>query len=114
MLAQIPVIILPRRIQPEQAMAEIHDGLAGRWQVLFGYVVKIPILLLKQPGITHQFQMLRRVVVAATGRGGDFTDGPRFARAQFLEDFPAPLVADCNDRSLEVRHGCSGGGLWCF
>jgi len=25
--------IYPRRIQPEQAMAEIHDGLAGRGEV---------------------------------------------------------------------------------
>ena len=95
-------------------MAEIHDGLAGRRQILLRNLVKVSATGNNQSGIAHQFEVLGRVVVTATGHCGEFTDGSRFARAQFLEDFPAPLVADGNDRSLEVRHGCGGGGLNSF
>jgi len=51
-------------------MAEVHDGLAGRRQILLGNLVEVSAPHNHQPGIAHQFQMLRRVVVTATGHRG--------------------------------------------
>ena len=95
-------------------MAEIHDGLAGRRQILLRNLVKVAAPHNQQTRRAHQFEMLGRVVITATGHGGDFTNRPRFARAQFLEDFPAPLVAEGNDHSVEVQRRCDGGGLNSF
>ena len=95
-------------------MAVIHDGLAGRRQILPGNLIQVAASHNYQPGFAHQLQMLGRVVITATGHGGDFTNRPRFARAQFLEDFPAPLVAEGNDHPLQIRPGRGGGCLRSF
>ena len=92
-------------------MAEVHDGLAGRGQVLPGQFVKPPVLLHNQPGVAQHGEVLERVVVAGARDFGHLINRPRFARAQILEHLPALRVADGFDHPLQVRQRRSHGSF---
>jgi hypothetical protein len=70
-------------------MTVIHDGLAGCGQILLRNLVKPPAPLHHQARPAQTGEVLGRIVIAATGDFCHFINRSRFARAQFLEHFPA-------------------------
>lgn len=107
-------LVSARRIQPEQAVAVIHDGLAGQGQVLLGDFVNMSAPAHDQAG-AHEFgQMFGRVVVAGAGHFGQFGNRARLADAQFLEHLPAVAMSQAGHEPVNVRADDGGDGLGCF
>ena len=96
--------VLSHRIQPEEAVAVIHHGLAGTGQVLLGDFVNMSASARDQSGEIQLAQMLGRVVVAAAGHLGQFGNGARLAAAQFLD-----IYAKLRERSAlkDTREKCA-------
>ena len=103
-----------RLIQPEQAVAIIHHGLAGAGQVLLGDFINMAAPAHDQPGEIQLAQMLGGVVVAAAGYLGQFGNGARLAATQFLEHLPAVAMPQAGHDPVNVRAGDGGGGWGCF
>jgi len=92
-------------------MAKIHDGLAGRRQILLGHLVKPPASAHDEAGAEQSGQMFGGIVVTATAHLRHFVNRPRLAAAQFLEHFPSRGVAQCGDEQFQVRQRRSNGSF---
>ncbi len=94
-------------------MAEVHDGLAGRRQILAHELVDASASLLHQPRLAQDLQMFDAAGVAATAHRRQFGNRPRFAAGQFLEHLPARHLVDGSERPLEVGQRPDCGSYWC-
>ena len=95
-------------------MAEIHDGLAGRRQILAHELVDASASLLHQPRLAQDLQMFDAAGVAATAHRRQFGNRPRFAAGQFLEHFPARHLVDGAKCPFEVGQRPDEGIFLCF
>ena len=95
-------------------MAEIHDGLAGRWQILLRNLVKPFASLHNQSRPAQHCEVFGGVVVAGTGDFGHFINRSRLARAQFLEHFPTRRMTERAGQSFQIRQRRSNGDFRCF
>jgi hypothetical protein len=95
-------------------MAEIHDGLAGRGQILPGHFINPSASAHDYASAKQLGEMFGGVVVAASGDLGQFGNGAWFAGAQFPEHLPARAVAKRGDQPFYVGQGCYNGAFWCL
>lgn len=100
-------------MQPQQAVAEVHDGFAGRGQVVRRYLVEPAPALHDCAGPAQHGEVFGGGIAGAAGGDGQFADHARLAGAQGEEDFPAGVVAERGGEELWVnrRHGRRGIGV---
>lgn len=75
--------ISPRRIQPEEAVAEVRDALAGHGQVLLRYLVKHASTLHHHAALAQHRKVLGDQIGTAPGALGNLRNHQWLARAQF-------------------------------
>jgi hypothetical protein len=85
--------ISARHIQPEQAVAEVHNAFAGRGQVLRRNLVEPSASLHHRASLAQHGKVFGRHVRAASGNLGQLPHHARFAKAQFLEYLPPRRMA---------------------
>ena len=92
-------------------MAEIHNGLAGRREILLRNLVKPSATLNHRAGLAQFGEVLGRHVRAATGDLRQLPHHARFAGAQFLENLPPGRVAQRRRQQIQVGQWRHGNGL---
>lgn len=83
-------------------MAEIHDGLAGRRQILLRNLVEPSARLHRHPRPAQYRQMAPGAFVATAAGSRQFRNGAWLAHGQFLEHFPARLMGQNFGESFPV------------
>ena len=83
-------------------MPVIQDRLAGLWNILLRDLVNPPAPALDESAVEQLGQMLGRVVIAATGHLGQFSNRARLAAGQFLEHLPAAPVPQRGNQPVYV------------
>jgi hypothetical protein len=97
------------RVEAQQAVAEIHMGLAGRREIMRGQLAEPAASPHHQPGLAHDDQMFHGAVVAASARRRQFADRARVAVGQFAQHLPAGIVAEDKNELFLIRQRGRGG-----
>ena len=92
---------LLRLVQPQQAMAEIHDALTGNWQVLLRNLVEPVARFYYQTCLSHTGKVLGDEIGTAADALGDLEDCERFAQAQFTQNLPTCEGGDSGNDHIQ-------------
>lgn len=95
-------------------MAKIHDGLAGRGQMMFLNLVELAAPPHHQARRVQHGQMFDGALVTATSRRRKFGHGARFAAGEFLEHQPTRDAANGTGQPRQVRQRRGQGRIGNF
>lgn len=103
-------------VKAQDAVAEIHDRLAGRGEKSRGQLIKPTAALRENSRLTHALEMTESRLIAASGGFSQFGNAPSLAAGEFAQDHPSCRVAqyigqlfDGNDRRSACRSGFGSG-----